>query len=74
MIPVIEPKPDKDSPPLYDRPPRYHSYVLRFWEERSEELRVTIWRFSLEDPLTNQRYGFADLPALVEWVKAKING
>ncbi len=71
MIP--EPKPEKDNSPLFERPPGYHSYLLRFWEERSEELPLTIWRFSLEDPQTNQRYGFASLSTLVEWLQLKMN-
>ncbi len=53
-------------------PPRYHSFLLRFWEERSEEHAPVIWRFSLEDPLTDQRYGFASLEALNDWIKAQI--
>ncbi len=51
------------------RPPGYHSYLLRFWEERSERLPLAVWRFSLEDPLTDQRYGFATLQALVQWIQ-----
>ncbi len=70
---IAEPKPEKDTPPLFERPPGYHSYLLRFWEERSEELPLTLWRFSLQDPQTNQRYGFANLTALVDWIHAKIN-
>ncbi len=68
-----EPKPEKDSSPLFERPPGYHSYLLRFWEERSEELASTVWRFSLEDPVTSQRYGFATLNALVDWIQTKIS-
>ncbi len=70
---MTDPKPEKDTTPLFERPPGYHSYLLRFWEERSEELTQTLWRFSLEDPQTNQRYGFANLAALVDWLQAKIN-
>ena len=49
-------------------PPRYRSYLLTFWEEREREPQV--WRFSLQDPHTGQRRGFASLEALVaalEW-------
>ncbi len=54
------------------KPPRYHSFLLRFWEERGEEQEQTVWRFSLEDPLTDQRYGFASLEALSDWIQAQI--
>ncbi|MGB8644914.1 MAG: hypothetical protein WCF84_06735 [Anaerolineae bacterium] len=62
-----------EDTPLVARPPGYHSYLLRFWEERSEQAPLTVWRFSLEDPLTDQRYGFPSLNALVEWVQTRID-
>ncbi len=61
-----------EDSPLFARPPGYHSYLLRFWEERSGETPTTVWRFSLEDPATDQRYGFPSLEALEEWIKAKM--
>jgi hypothetical protein len=49
------------------KPCRYVSYVLRCWQEssvhRGRETRV--WRFSLQNPRTNQRRGFATLEALL---------
>jgi hypothetical protein len=53
-------------------PPRYYSYLLRFWEERGETASQTTWRFSLEDPQTAQRQSFADLEALVARLKLQI--
>jgi hypothetical protein len=53
---------DSAEQPLSLRPPQYHSYLLRFWEERGQQ--PSVWRFSLEDPQTDQRYGFASLEAL----------
>lgn len=51
---------------MFDKPPRYRSYLLTFWEERSRDPRVPeVWRFSLQDPRTGQRRGFASLEALV---------
>lgn len=64
--------PQKDNAPLSARPPGYHSYVLRFWEERSTESAKAIWRFSLEDPLTDQRFGFPNLEALVAWLQSEM--
>ena len=46
---------------------RYLSYIVRCWQEPSvhggRETRV--WRFSLQDPRTDQRRGFATLEALL---------
>ncbi len=67
-----EPKNQKDNTPLQGRPPGYRSYVLRFWQERSEELPHVVWRYSLEDPLTDQRYGFPDLDTLTAWLKSEM--
>ena len=51
------------------RPPRYRSYLLRFWEERSRSLDIPpAWRFSLEDPRTGHKRGFGSLAALMEAV------
>jgi hypothetical protein len=32
-----------------------------------------VWRFSVEDPLTNKRHSFADLSALMDWIRAEMN-
>ena len=56
-----------------DRAPRYRTYVLRMWEERSEEPDHSVtWRFSLEDVCTRQRHGFGNLEALVEFLHARL--
>jgi hypothetical protein len=61
-----------ESAPLFERPPVYRSYLLRFWQERSEQLPQTLWRFSLEDPLTARRQGFPNLEALTSWLRAEM--
>jgi hypothetical protein len=61
------------NPSIFDKPPSYRSYLLRFWEERSEQPMSTVWRFSLEDPRTAQRQSFANLEALVAWLQAEIS-
>ena len=53
-----------------DTPPEYHAYLLRFWEERGGPGTSAAWRFSLEDPQTGQRHGFADLASLTAWLEA----
>lgn len=45
--------------------PRYQAYMLRCWEEFDENLELSIWRFSLHDPRTGLRRGFANLTELV---------
>ena len=57
----------------FDKPPSYRSYLLRFWEERTNQPVNTVWRFSVEDPHTTQRQSFADLEALVAWLKTEVN-
>jgi hypothetical protein len=55
-----------------EEPNSYRVYVLRSWQEGhpSSEAPV-VWRFSLEDPATRQRRGFADLEALMHFLKAE---
>ena len=49
-----------------NKPPRYQTYLLRCWQERSQESElVVIWRFSLENPHTGKRRGFSSLEALL---------
>jgi hypothetical protein len=55
-------------------PPAYRSYLLRLWEERGEHPALSVWRFSLEDPLTARRVGFANLEALAGWLAAEVDG
>jgi len=47
--------------------PRYHTYLLRCWQERSTQAHKTVkvWRFSLEDTRTSQRRAFATLEAML---------
>jgi hypothetical protein len=50
-------------------PPHYHVYLLRCWTEHCQDpTRPAIWRFSLEDPAINQRYGFATMDALMAFL------
>ena len=69
----MTPSSDPEKSPLHINPPGYRSYLLRFWEERGEQTEVTLWRFSLEDPLTTQRLGFADLDSLTAWLRTEIH-
>jgi len=46
---------------------RYLSYVVGCWQERSVHAgrETMVWRFSLQNPRTNQRQGFAALESLL---------
>ena len=60
---------------IFGKPPRYCVYVLRFWEERSRHPdRPGVWRFSLEDPRTGERRGFASLEAVVAFLRGQVEG
>jgi hypothetical protein len=51
---------------FFSRPPRYHTFLLTLWEERSQDAHAPdVWRFRLEDPRTGQQRGFANLEALM---------
>lgn len=52
--------------------PRYCSYLLRCWEERpANEGQLNVWRYSLEEPGTGRRHGFASLVALVGFLEGR---
>lgn len=57
-----------------DSLPRYQTYLLRCWQERSqqEEEVVVVWRFSLENPHTGRRRGFASLEALLASLRTEL--
>lgn len=46
---------------------RYVSYLLRLWETSDGE--HAIWRASLECPGTGERHGFADIEALLAYLR-----
>jgi hypothetical protein len=55
-------------------PARYQTYLLTAWQERSQNPAVpTVWRFSLLDPSTGQRRGFASLEALMAALRQALN-
>jgi hypothetical protein len=52
---------------LSTKPLRYRSYIVRCWQEHTVHAGqgTMVWRFSLQDPRTHQRRGFATLEALL---------
>ena len=58
---------------IFDKPPRYRSYLLTFWEERSRDPDApVVWRFSLKDPHSGRRHGFAGLEEMVAFLQTKL--
>ena len=58
----------------FEKPPRYKTFLLTMWEERSlEQPQSSVWRFGLEDPQTGRRRAFASVPALSETLQQMIN-
>ena len=58
----------------FDKPPRYRSFLITMWQERSRDTDVSaVWRFRMEDPHTGQRRGFADFEALVAALQQEID-
>ena len=56
-------------------PPRYCSYLLRCWQEQQlVHLGPAAWRFSLEDPHTGERQGFATFEALIAFLQEAVSG
>jgi hypothetical protein len=47
----------------------YRSYLLRLWQTESEG--KTVWRASLESPITKRRQGFASLQDLFSFLQAQ---
>ncbi len=46
---------------------------MTLWEERGRDLDEPVeWRFSLEDPYTDQRRGFASLEEMVVFLRAEL--
>jgi hypothetical protein len=52
-----------------NRPIRYQTYLLRAWPERNGDVSEPIYRFSLEDPHTHQRHGFATVADLLAFIE-----
>lgn len=56
-----------------ERPPRYRAYLLRCWQERSQQPEhLGVWRFSLQEPHSGQRRGFASLEALMAFLETQL--
>ncbi|GJM40862.1 MAG: hypothetical protein DHS20C20_11440 [Ardenticatenaceae bacterium] len=54
---------------MFDSLPFYQTYILRLWQERSDSGDSKAFRFSLEDPATQVRYGFRTLDEMMLFLK-----
>ena len=61
-------------PDSQNKTSRYLSYVVYCWQERSVHAgrEIMVWRFSLQNPRTNQRRGFATLESLLVSLEAEL--
>jgi len=51
--------------------PRQLTYILRLWETRGDPPDWPLrWSFSLENTVSGQRFGFADLPSMTAFLSA----
>jgi len=48
----------------------YLAYLLRLWPVRNGE--TMLWRASLESPYSGERHGFADLEAVLAFLKREM--
>jgi len=53
--------------------PKRIVYLLTMWQERTDAADSPAgWRFSVEDPRTGERRGFASLEALVAFLRTQM--
>ena len=58
---------------ILGRPPRYCAYLLRCWETPDQGRGLLpAWRYSLEDPHSGERRGFASFEALVAHLRGEL--
>ncbi len=60
---------------MFDEPPRYRTFVITLWEERSENPDVgAVWRFRVEEPRTHRQHGFVSFEELVTFLETQVVG
>ena len=59
---------------IFEKPPRYRTYLLTVWEERSQDNAIPgVWRFRLEDPRTDQLRGFVGMEEIIVFLLRELN-
>jgi hypothetical protein len=60
---------------VLNKPPRYRTYLLTIWEERSQDPALpAVWRFRLEDPRSGQRHGFGEFEEMMAFLRGELDG
>jgi len=59
---------------LSNKPPNYCSYVLRCWLEATPHAgEEAIIHYSLEDPHTGERFMFAGVASMADFLRAQVS-
>ena len=58
---------------MFEKPPQYHTFVLRIWEERGSEGKTAVWRYSLHNVEDSVRIGFHSLEELTNHLQSLLN-
>lgn len=58
---------------MFEKPPQYHTFILRIWEERGSEGKTAVWRFSLHNVDESERIGFNSLEELTTYLQTSLN-
>ena len=62
-----------ESQKMFNRSPKYHVRILRFWAEFNREYKGTrTWRFILENPETGERRSITDTERLLALLKEEV--
>jgi hypothetical protein len=60
---------------MLNKPPRYRTYLLTLWEERSQDPALAaVWGFRLEDPRTGRRRGFGEFEGMMAFLRSELDG
>ena len=58
---------------MFEKPPQYHTFVLRIWQERGSAGETAVWRYSLHNVDESERIGFNSLEELTIYLQSLLN-
>ena len=58
---------------MFEKPPQYHTFVLRIWQERDGAGETAVWRYSLHNVEESERIGFNSLEDLTHHLQSLLN-
>ena len=53
--------------------PKYHSFMIRLWQEDRDEMRSNHWYVELESIQTGQKNEFVNLEVLFDFLRRQID-